>query len=75
MTNKAERLPLLQGTLDLIVMRALATMGAQHSYALAARLTLTDTSRWFAGPVTRRSSGGWSAMRKRQWRDCQNETR
>lgn len=29
---------LLQGTLDLIVLRALATMGPQHAYGLAARL-------------------------------------
>jgi PadR family transcriptional regulator PadR len=29
---------LLPGTLDLIVLRALATMGPQHSYALASRL-------------------------------------
>ena len=29
---------LLQGTLDLIVLRSLATMGQQHAYALAARL-------------------------------------
>jgi transcriptional regulator len=29
---------LLQGTLDLIVLRSLATMGPQHAYALAARL-------------------------------------
>jgi DNA-binding PadR family transcriptional regulator len=29
---------LLQGTLDLIVLRALATMGPLHAYALAARL-------------------------------------
>ena len=28
----------LQGTLDLIVLRSLATMGPQHAYALAARL-------------------------------------
>src|SRR2546428_13198950 len=32
------RVELLQGTLDLIVLRALSTMGAQHAYALAARL-------------------------------------
>ena len=32
------RLELLQGTLDLIVLRALATMGPLHAYALAARL-------------------------------------
>jgi transcriptional regulator len=30
---------LLQGTLDLIVLRALSTMGPLHSYALANRLT------------------------------------
>ena len=33
-----ERVELLQGTLDLIVLRALATMGPQHAYGLAARL-------------------------------------
>jgi PadR family transcriptional regulator len=33
-----ERVELLQGTLDLIVLRALATMGRQHAYGLAARL-------------------------------------
>ena len=34
----AERVELLQGTLDLIVLRALSTMGPQHAYGLAARL-------------------------------------
>ena len=39
MTDKERnRVELLQGTLDLIVLRALATMGPQHAYALAARL-------------------------------------
>jgi PadR family transcriptional regulator PadR len=33
-----ERVELLQGTLDLIVLRALDTMGPQHAYGLAARL-------------------------------------
>ena len=33
-----ERVELLQGTLDLIVLRALATMGPLHAYSLAARL-------------------------------------
>ena len=33
-----DRVELLQGTLDLIVLRALATMGPQHAYALTARL-------------------------------------
>lgn len=37
MTGKGH-VELLQGTLDLIVLRALATMGPQHAYALAARL-------------------------------------
>lgn len=32
------RVELLQGTLDLIVLQALTTMGPQHAYALAARL-------------------------------------
>ena len=39
MPNEArDRVELLQGTLDLIVLRALATMGPQHAYGLAARL-------------------------------------
>ncbi len=33
-----DRVELLQGTLDLIVLRALQTMGPQHAYGLAARL-------------------------------------
>lgn len=33
-----ERIELLHGTLDLIVLRALATMGPQHAYGLASRL-------------------------------------
>jgi PadR family transcriptional regulator PadR len=32
------RVELLQGSLDLIVLQALATMGPQHAYALTARL-------------------------------------
>jgi PadR family transcriptional regulator, regulatory protein PadR len=34
----SERVELLQGTLDLIVLRALFTMGPQHAYGLASRL-------------------------------------
>ena len=33
-----EHVELLQGTLDLIVLRALSTMGPLHAYALATRL-------------------------------------
>src|SRR5450432_2730938 len=39
MSSKAkERVDLLQGTLDLIVLRVLATMGPQHAYGIAARV-------------------------------------
>ena len=37
-SERKERVELLQGSLDLIVLRALATMGPQHAYGLAARL-------------------------------------
>lgn len=37
-SERTDRLELLQGTLDLIVLRALSTMGPQHAYGLAARL-------------------------------------
>ena len=36
--ERTDRVELLQGTLDLIVLRALSTMGPLHAYALAARL-------------------------------------
>ena len=36
--SRSDRLELLNGTLDLIVLRALATMGPLHAYALASRL-------------------------------------
>src|SRR5216683_1997105 len=37
-SERADRVELLQGTLDLIVLRALSTMGPQHAYGIAARL-------------------------------------
>jgi len=37
-SERSDNVELLQGTLDLIVLRALATMGPMHAYALAARL-------------------------------------
>ena len=38
MPSEDNRVEVFQGTLDLIVLRALSTMGAQHAYGLAARL-------------------------------------
>jgi PadR family transcriptional regulator PadR len=38
MASAGNQIELLQGTLDLIVMRALSTMGPLHAYALATRL-------------------------------------
>jgi transcriptional regulator len=37
-SEDGDRVELLQGTLDLIILRALVTMGPQHAYGLAARL-------------------------------------
>lgn len=37
-SKEGGRVELLQGALDLIVLQALATMGPQHAYGLAARL-------------------------------------
>ena len=37
-SEQSDRVEILQGTLDLIVLQALSTMGPQHAYALAARL-------------------------------------
>ena len=37
-SGNAGRMPVLQGTLDLIVLRTLETIGPQHAYAIATRL-------------------------------------
>ena len=37
-SEDSEKMAVLQGTLDLIVLRTLETMGLQHAYAIAARL-------------------------------------
>src|SRR6476620_2165556 len=37
-SEHTDRSAVLQGTLDLIVLRTLQTMGAQHSYAITTRL-------------------------------------
>jgi PadR family transcriptional regulator, regulatory protein PadR len=38
MTNRDQKADVLQGTLDLMVLQTLATMGPLHGYAIAARL-------------------------------------
>jgi PadR family transcriptional regulator PadR len=38
MPSEREHVEVLQGTLDLILLRALQTMGPQHAYGLATRL-------------------------------------
>src|SRR5215471_15945427 len=38
MASEQDRVEVLQGTLDLIILRALQTMGPQHAYGLAMRL-------------------------------------
>jgi PadR family transcriptional regulator PadR len=38
MSSRDDQIELLQGTLDLIVLRSLSTMGPLHAYALAERL-------------------------------------
>lgn len=37
-SERASRMAVLQGTLDLIVLRTLQSMGPQHAYAIATRL-------------------------------------
>ena len=37
-SEREDRIQILQGTLDLIVLRTLASMGPQHAYAIASRL-------------------------------------
>ena len=38
MSNKPSKADVLQGTLDLMVLQTVATLGPQHGYAIAARL-------------------------------------
>jgi PadR family transcriptional regulator, regulatory protein PadR len=37
-SDDSERIQVLQGTLDLIVLRTLVTMGPQHAYGISSRL-------------------------------------
>src|ERR1700742_2872492 len=43
-SKDAESLPLLQGTLDLIIPRTLSVMGPRHAYQIAARLEQVSDS-------------------------------
>ena len=36
--STGERIRILQGTLDVIILRTLATMGPQHAYGIATRI-------------------------------------
>lgn len=38
MSNRADKTAVVQGTLDLMVLQTLESMGPQHGYAIAARL-------------------------------------
>jgi PadR family transcriptional regulator PadR len=74
-SGKRERVELLQGTLDLILLRALATMGPQHAYSIAARLeqvsdhpfTLNQGTLYPA--LVRLDQRGWIAGK---WRKTEN---
>lgn len=43
-SEEKSSLQILQGTLDLMVLQTLATMGPQHAYAIAARLEQMSSS-------------------------------
>jgi transcriptional regulator len=74
-SEHAARVELLQGTLDLIVLRALATMGAQHAYQLTARLeqvaqpSLTLNQGTLYPALVRLEQKGWI---KGTWRRTEN---
>ena len=70
-----DRVALLQGTLDLIVLRSLQTMGPQHAYGLAARLEqvtehpLTLNQGTLYPALVRLEQRGWIAG---AWRKTEN---
>jgi PadR family transcriptional regulator PadR len=75
MASEHKRVELLQGTLDLIVLRALATMGPQHAYAIAARLEQVAEHRFVLNQGTlypalvRLEQKGWI---KGSWQKTEN---
>src|SRR5262245_60254422 len=72
---RSERVELLQGTLDIIVLRALATMGPLHAYSLAARLeqvadhSLSLNQGTLYPALVRLEQHGWI---KGEWRKTEN---
>ena len=74
-SERTDRVELLQGTLDLIVLRALATMGTQHAYSLAARLeqvakpSLTVNQGTLYPALVRLEQKGWI---KGSWQRTEN---
>ena len=75
MPSEPQRLALLQGTLDLIVLRTLETMGPQHAYAIATRLEQLSESRLRLNQGTlypalvRLEQQGWISG---EWRKTEN---
>src|SRR5437773_2341998 len=74
-SERKPRVELLQGTLDLIVLRVLATMGPQHAYGIAARLEqvaehpLTLNQGTLYPAVVRLEQKGWI---KGTWQTTEN---
>ncbi len=74
-SKESEQVDLLQGTLDLIVLRVLTTMGPQHAYGIASRveqvaknlLTLKQGTLYPA--LVRLEQNGWI---RAAWRKTEN---
>ncbi len=68
-------LPILQGTLDLMILRTLATMGPQHAYSITNRLqqVSNDTLNLNQGTIypalVRIEQRGWT---RASWRKTEN---